>query len=251
MGLSLISKVNINNIPVSCLSDAVINSTTRGCEDAELTFSKYINIKVGSKIDVYLGYFKYGLKPEFSGIVTEITSKSPLTVKCYDQSVKLGSQKISRSFTNEPLAKIVKQTAKGLQVVTDAAVLKKLATIVAPGITRRMLLSKLARDYSFITFFSGGKLFFVSPEFFEVFEEAVFSEGKNIIENNLKIKNKSISGEIYVPGHPFVRAGMYFSIDTEKVKGVYLADKVEISFGSNGFRRRIFPGKKSLKKQVK
>ena len=194
--LSLISKITIDEIEVPFSSCTIKTSHDFDTDTASVTLPS-TNQKIDTSdfeernIDILLGYKSRGLNFEFSGIITEVSSSSPIELKCHSHLHNLRKIRLNKRFCQKPLSKILEYAVKE----TDAKV------IVRPDIkvsqqcfwkTARWLVSELAKKHKYVIEYDSSTFLFKKPYLdpLEVNENKlpIFDDRVNIIKNSVKAK---------------------------------------------------------------
>jgi hypothetical protein len=155
--------------------------------------------KEGQTVELSLGYERYGLNNEFSGMIESVSPKTPVEISCCDYFYELRRKRINRSFKNISIEEILRQAAPGFEIVVDDEAKSLRVSTSCYARTSRWLIMKLAADYGFLAFFREKKLHFVKQDFLEALtDEAVFEEGINIFEDTLFYHTSQKVGKVTV-----------------------------------------------------
>jgi hypothetical protein len=203
--LNLTSKLVIDGTEVKGMSGAKLVSSIDACMDTATIViaaggAKPTQFKEDQRVELYLGYGRYGLVNEFSGIVTAISPKAPVELQCADDFYLLRRETVRRDFYQKQLSDVIKQVAKGYEVVADVNAYQMKVTTSCPGKTARWFIAKCAKDYGFLAFFREKKLFFVKPEYLETDEGSVaeYQEGVNMYDDHLYYHRTETVGKVTV-----------------------------------------------------
>jgi len=312
--LSLISKCTVDSMEIPRIAEArIVSDRTASTDTATIVFPKLkarpSDFSEGQRIELYLGYSKYGLFSEFSGVIGGVSPTVPIELVCYDNFHLLRRKTLNRSFSKMSIADILRQVVPDLQIVCDEP---PKVTAHCPGQTPRWFIMQLATKYGFNAFFRDGKLHFLKPEsslLDDGGEPPVFVENETILEDHLvyrtaetvtkvvvisesedgyiaragygakstnvrtvqreglghadaykyakqlyeELNYEGFTGHFITLGYPYVRHGMTCAIEsaTDGKSGVYRIEKAETSFGTGGFRRAIYLGKRTGTWQAK
>ncbi|MCL2154036.1 MAG: hypothetical protein FWH53_00070 [Leptospirales bacterium] len=200
--LSLTGKLLIDEQEIN-LSEANITTVLNpGYSEAVLTISGVSpdEFQEGQKVELFLGYERYGLNNEFSGMIESVSPKKPVELRCTDYFYELRRTRINRAFNNLTIENILKQVAQGFDIVTDSEAKSKKINAACYSRTARWLIMKLCNDYGFVSFFRDKKLHFVKQEYLETIpaDEAIYEEGKNIFEDDLYYHTAQKVGKVSV-----------------------------------------------------
>jgi len=159
----------------------------------------------GDKIEISLGYNYFDVTQGvnkrvtemnlvFSGYISEVKSKKPITIKCMDNMWKL-SQTLApnKVWTGKTIQEVVEELLKptGLKLNTTISG-EKLSTKINPPIqsqnqTIAQVLEMIQRNYKFETFFKGDTLYTGAFRYYtDNVKEHVFRFQDNIISDNLE-----------------------------------------------------------------
>jgi hypothetical protein len=159
----------------------------------------------GDKIEISLGYNYFDVTQGvnkrvtemnlvFSGYISEVKSKKPITIKCMDNMWKL-SQTLApnKVWTGKTIQEVVEELLKptGLKLNTTISG-EKLSTKINPPIqsqnqTIAQVLEMIQRNYKFETFFKGDTLYTGAFRYYtDDVKEHVFRFQDNIISDNLE-----------------------------------------------------------------
>ncbi|TAL31593.1 MAG: hypothetical protein EPN93_17510 [Spirochaetes bacterium] len=303
----MISKCTVEGTEIPRIAEAkIVSDCTASTDTASIIFPKLkanpSDFHEGQRIELFLGYSKYGLKSEFSGVIGEVSPRAPIELKCFDNFHLLRQRTLYRMFAGQTIEQILKEVVTDFPIVCDET---PVVTTGCPGLTVRWFLLQLCRQYGFNAFFREGKLYFLKPgsTLLDEGEPPVFCEGENILEDNLsfhtpesvtqvvvlseteygfliraqygtaatnvhtihceglawndaykraeelynELNYGGFRGSFKTLGYPYVRHSLTCNIDskTEGKAGTYRIDKVETNFGTGGFRRIVYLGKRT------
>lgn len=159
----------------------------------------------GDKIEISLGYNYFDasqgvnkrvteMNKVFSGYISEVKSKKPVTIKCMDNMWKLSQIPcINRVWTGYSVQEVVEELLKGTGFTLKNTINgEKLSTKVNPPIqtqnqTIAQALEMIQRNYRFETFFKGDVLYTGAFRYWtDDVKEHVFRFQDNIITDNLE-----------------------------------------------------------------
>ena len=114
-------------------------------------------IKVGSKVEIQLGY-DFDFQTEFVGYISKIGSETPLILECEDTMWLLKQTKVRQSYTsvslNELLTDIIPEGIP-FEISGDIA----LGRFYIDSVSVYQVLDKLESDYGLFSYFKGETLF--------------------------------------------------------------------------------------------
>ena len=224
--LSLTGKLLIDDQEMKLSNATIITSLHPGFSEAIIVVSEKPDLfKEGQKVELFLGYERYGLNNEFSGMIESVSPKRPAELRCTDYFYELRRKRINRTFQNTTIENILKQVAQGFDIVTDDEGKSQKVNTTCYARTSRWLIMKLANDYDFISFFKDKKLHFVKQKYLEALtDEAVYEEGINIFEDTLFFHTAQKVGKVTVYSETKNGYLIYASYGNGKDEKIYTID---------------------------
>jgi elongation factor P hydroxylase len=208
--LSLNSYIKITNpitgklLEFNFVNKVEIESSWKQLTDtARITLPRAINIlggninevvARGSKVIIELGY-DGDLKREFTGYVTRVDAKIPITIECEDEMFLLKNTAFTKSFKNVSLKDIIKYIYPGRAKVADISFgyyyIKNKASAA-------LVLSDLRQNFGVVSYFKyelqGAEyvpvLYAGFPYDFKLSERVTYHFQRNIIDSNLQYRLK-------------------------------------------------------------
>ncbi|MCE9499765.1 MAG: hypothetical protein K8R21_04600, partial [Leptospira sp.] len=164
----MVSKLQIGLLRFPVIREAILE-TSRVIPTDTLTIKlpKYKNLKkdsirIGDKVTWEAGYAEYGIFPEFSGYVKEVSPTIPLEIKCVDPMHDCQLQRMKRNYNNAPLLGflqdcILTEKKKDIAFFIDPEV-TKIISISCANKSARYALWELERIYGVDVFFRDWKM---------------------------------------------------------------------------------------------
>lgn len=196
--LKLQAKIVIEGKELTTVKSVSIVADLEAREDTAtvvLALANAADFKERQKIEIALGYTRYGLHPEFSGYIVEVgKNQNDVELKCSDGFFLLRQESVNKNYKKTTLENICKDLV--VDVEADGEAKKtKVQKYYAPRLSKAEVIKRLAKKYGFMAFFEAGVLKVVSQKTLEQRrqkEQAIFLEGQNIIENNLTYSNQKV-----------------------------------------------------------
>lgn len=149
---------------ITVITEATITSKRDEYTDtAVITFPNNLNrrseaidnIKIGDRIEVFLGYFPK-LTKIFSGFINYVNKNSPLVINCEDDSFLLKRQALpARNFPNATIAQVINTFFTGPVNIVDTSLG---GVRINKGATLIQFLDLLKTKYGILSFFQDGVL---------------------------------------------------------------------------------------------
>jgi len=152
----------------------------------------------GDKVSISLGYDYYDAQKSkrvlemnevFTGYVSEVESKRPMTIYCTDNMWKLSqTQAPNKTWRGYTLQQIVAELIKGTGfTIAHPEVETKVGDLVTQNQTVAEVLEFIRRNYKIESFFKGNKLYTAAFRYWpDDVKEHVFRFQENIISDDLK-----------------------------------------------------------------
>lgn len=107
------------------------------------------SIPVGSKVEIKLGYEKYGMQKLFKGYVVTVHNKVPVEIECEDEMWNLKQIQINDNCRNEKLGDYLSRV---LDVDVDCFDIN-VSSMVVNKLTGVQLLDKIKQEFGFASYF--------------------------------------------------------------------------------------------------
>ena len=149
---SLTGQIKIDDIDIPFSSCSIKTSYDHDTDTATVILPfQDLDLSEERNIEISLGYKKYGLNLEFSGVITEVSSSAPIELTCHSHLHTLRKIRINKRFSKKKISDILKFALKNIS--------PKVAIKVEPDRkinygcywkTARWLISDLSQKYKYI-----------------------------------------------------------------------------------------------------
>ncbi|EMJ92195.1 hypothetical protein [Leptospira alstonii] len=167
--LTLNQELEISNMKFPAVTEVTLESSREIPTDIlTVKLPKYKNLKKDSivkfsKVTWKAGYTRYGLLPEFSGYVLEISPKVPLELKCADPFFFCQRKIMTRDYHQKPLMTFLNdcihpQIKSDISIVIRDSDIKRTVDIRCAKKSARYALSELKKTHGVDVFFHDWKL---------------------------------------------------------------------------------------------
>ncbi|RHX92010.1 hypothetical protein [Leptospira stimsonii] len=165
----LMQELEISNTKFPAITEVTLESSREIPTDTlTVKLPKYKNLKKDSirkfaKVTWKAGYSKYGLIPEFSGYILEISPKVPLELKCVDPFFFCQRKIMDRDYHQKPLMTFLRdcihpQIQSDISIVVRDPSIRKIVDITCAKKSARYALSLLKKNEGVDIFFHDWKL---------------------------------------------------------------------------------------------
>lgn len=183
----------VENIEITGDSDTLADTCRITLpHNAKWAGRKEIPIRRGDEVRVWLGY-DGETKLRFVGYVKEVAAKTPCTITCEDEMMKLRQKSAKKkTYVNCTLAQLLDDQLEGMNIVRKESGEVELGTLRVEASSVAGVLNELKQNYGIVSFFAlvdDAPVLYSYAVFPEIRRRAGrFTEGENIISNELEYR---------------------------------------------------------------